>query len=63
MAVNGDCYPNSTAIGTAFINDSLAGAIKISFNECTNTLSKTPIWSGSSLTPLSFGRTHALGVL
>ena len=25
MAVNGDCYPSSTAIGTASINDSPAG--------------------------------------
>ena len=42
MAVNGDCYPNSMAIGTASINDSQDGAIKASFNGCTNTLPKTP---------------------
>ena len=58
MVVNGACYLTSTAIGTVSINDSQGGAIKISFNECTNTLPKTPIWSGSSLTPLSFIRAH-----
>ena len=61
MVANGACYPNSMVIGTASINDSLGGAIKVSFNGYINTLSKTPIWSGSSLKTSGGQASQALG--
>ena len=42
MVANGDCYPNTTAIGTASINDTLGGVIKTSFNDCHQHFAKDP---------------------